>query len=103
MLASMDGIADVIRRSMAHTTRATHGTVAEISRIIGLAATRLDQVDPDGKFVLRDLAAVKKMLRDAEDMAHAEYLKRHGSEDDYQAIGAKVEKRYRTPSGKWRA
>lgn len=77
-----------------------HSPIAELSHIAAVAAARLDQATPGT--IERDLAAVQAMLREIQNAGHQAYLAQHGSEGDYQAIGAKVGKRYRTPGGKWR-
>lgn len=95
-------VADVIRSGLNDYARTEHGTLAELSRIAALATSRLDQAAGEQGNADRDLAAVKAMLQEIENAGHQAYLAKQGTEEDYEAIGSKVEKRYRTPSGKWR-
>ena len=85
-----------------HMARINHGTLAELSRIAALAVVRLDQANSRQDTAERNLAVVRVMLQKIEAAGHQAYLEKHGTEEDYQAIGAKTEKKYCTPSGRWR-
>lgn len=100
--AAFEATANVMQKSMQGMARTNHGILAELSRIASLATLRLDQANDGQSTAGRDLAAVRSMLQEIETAGHQVYLAKHGSEEDYQAIGAKVEKKYRTPSGRWR-
>ncbi len=103
----MDAAARVTAASIAATARESYGVLAEVSQIAAFALERLEQAAAPqeiGKTEIStgDLNAIKAMLRDIQVASHGAFLQRHGAEADYQTIGAKVTKRYRTPSGKWR-
>lgn len=100
--AAMSATSEVARDTSRSIARTNHGILAELSRIASLATLRLDQANDGQSTAGRDLAAVRSMLQEIETAGHQAYLAKHGSEEDYQAIGAKVEKKYRTPSGRWR-
>lgn len=68
-----------------------------------LAATRLDQISVGQDASERDLAAVKAMLQEIEKVGQQAFLKRYGAKDDYETAGIKIDRKYRTPSGRWRA
>jgi hypothetical protein len=73
---------------------------AEASHIAGLAAERLSR---GATLSAEDRLAVASMLLDLLELGHAGFLKRSGSEADYQAIGAAVKQRLVGPDGQWRA
>ena len=100
--AAMDAVAKVMEKGMGARARTEHGILAELSRIAALAILRLDQANGGQGTVEYDLTAVRVMLQEIETAARQAYLAKHGAEEDFQAIGAKVEKKYRTPSGRWR-
>lgn len=100
--AAFEAVGNTLQRSMERGARSEHGILAELSRIAALAMARLDQANGAQSAAERDLAAVRAMLQEIETAGHQAYLAKRGSEEDYQAIGAKVEKKYRTPSGRWR-
>lgn len=100
--ASMRATTEVARSSSADLARTEYGILAELSRIAALATIRLDQANGGQGTAERDLAAVRGMLQEIEKAGHQAYLAKHGAEDDYQTIGTKIEKKYRTPSGRWR-
>ena len=100
--AAIGAAARIVQKSMEEMVRTQHGTLAELSRIAALATARLDQAGAGRGTAGRDLAAVRAMLQEIETAGHQAYLAKLGSEEDFQAIGAKVEKKYRTPSGRWR-
>lgn len=93
---------EALQKSLNGLARSEHGTLAELSRIASLATARLDQAAGEQGKAEYHLAAVKAMLQEIENAGHQAYLAKHGTEEDYQAIGSKVEKRYRTLSGKRR-
>jgi hypothetical protein len=74
--------------------------LAELSHMAALAAERLatgetlSQVDRD---------AVASMLREMRIIGHQAFIKRSGSEADYQDIGAAITKQFRGRGGAWRA
>lgn len=98
----MDAVTKVMENGMEARALAENGILAELSRIAALATARLDQASSVQDAAGRDLTATRAMLQEIETAGHRAYLAKHGTEEDYQAVGAKVEKRYRTPSGKWR-
>jgi hypothetical protein len=67
-----------------------------MSHIAALTADRLTQAT-----TADELAAVKTMLQEIQKAGYQAFL-HHGGEADYEKIGQKVAKRYRTPAGKWR-
>lgn len=80
-----------------------HKHLVEMSHIARLAAERLNQLTVDQGANERDLAAIKAMLQEIEVVGHQAFLKRYGAKDDYETIGTAMERKYRTPSGRWRA
>lgn len=100
--AAMNVVSELARDALRSTARSDNGILAELGRIAALAILRLDQANDGQSTAERDLTAVKGMLQEIETASHQAYLVKHGSEEDYQAIGAKIEKKRRTPSGRWR-
>jgi hypothetical protein len=71
-----------------------HGALAEMSNMAAVAASRLQ----DARNVsAEDLRTVLGILRGIENIGLVGFLRRHGSEEDYHAIGAGVAKRYALP------
>jgi len=105
--AGVDAAASVSRASMAATARKRYGVMAEVSHVAALTAERLEQAAvPQGigkvEIATGELDAIKAMLREIQTTSHLAFLQRQGEEADYQVIGARMTKRHRTPSGKWR-
>ena len=91
--SGMQAVAEVTRASMADTAKDQHGTLAEVSHIAALAASRLR--DAAAGISNADLEAITGMLHDIQNKAHVAFLRKHGSEADYQAAGRKVAQHYK--------
>ena len=100
--AAMSATSEVARDTSRSIARSEHSVLAELSRIAALTMARLDQANGGQDTAGRDLAAVRDMVQEIETISHQAYLAKRGTEEDFQAIGTKTEKKYRTPSGKWR-
>lgn len=71
-----------------------HGTFAELSHMAAIAARRLQPGRvPSGE----DVKNVLMILRGIENLGLVSFLRRHGTEDDYKAIGESVTRRYAGP------
>ena len=83
-------IAQIAAESVSSPT-IEHGAFAEMSAMAAVAAARLQtNRSPSAE----DLRLVLGILRGIENIGLVGFLRRHGTEDDYRAIGASVEKRY---------
>ena len=71
-----------------------HGALAEMSNMAAVAAARLRDNRASSA---EDLRVTLEILRGIEDIGLVAFLRRHGTEDDYSAIGAGVARRYATP------
>ena len=72
-----------------------HGALAEMSHLAAVAASRLQGSRAPSA---EDLKTVLGILRGIENIGLVGFLRRHGTEEDYQAIGAGVARRYAPPS-----
>jgi len=72
-----------------------YGALAEMSNMAALAASRLQG---NRTLSAEDLRTVLAILRGIENIGLVGFLRRHGTEEDYQAIGAGVARRYASPS-----
>jgi hypothetical protein len=68
-----------------------HAGLAEMSNMAAVAGKRL-QISPAPS--AEDIRTVLGILRCIENIGLVSFLRRHGTEDDYQAIGASVARRY---------
>jgi hypothetical protein len=71
-----------------------HGALAEMSNMAAVAASRLQSsrtLSPE------ELRTVLGILRGIENIGLVSFLRRHGTEEDYRAIGAGVARRYAPP------
>ena len=107
--AAMDAVAAVARQSLAGQDKQPlqGGALAAMSHTAALAVERLDRAAlgqgvGQAEIAINDLEAIKAMLREIQNTGHLAYLKQHGAEADYQAVGVRMTKQYRTPAGKWR-
>jgi len=107
--AGMDAMAAVARQSLAGQAKQSlqGDSLASMSHTAALAVKRLDcagleQGVGKAEIAISNLEAIKAMNREIQNTGHLTYLKQHGAETDYEAIGVIVTKRYRTPAGKWR-
>jgi hypothetical protein len=71
-----------------------HGALAEMSNMAAIAASRLQS---GRSLTPEDLRTVLGILRGIENIGLVGFLRRHGTEEDYQAIGAGVARRYPAP------
>ncbi|GAB0115982.1 hypothetical protein [Acidisoma sp. 7E03] len=71
-----------------------HGTFAELSHMAVIAARRLQ---PGRAPSHDDVKAVLTILRGIENLGLVSFLRRHGTEEDYKAIGESVARRYTGP------
>jgi hypothetical protein len=72
-----------------------HGALAEMSQMAAVAAQRLQT----GRTLSADdLRTVLGILRGIENIGLVGFLRRHGTEDEYQAIGVGVARRFAAPS-----
>ena len=72
-----------------------HAALAEMSNMAAVAANRLQGAR---SVSAEDLRLVLGILRGVENIGLVAFLRRHGTEDDYKAIGVGVARRYATPS-----
>jgi len=71
-----------------------HGALAEMSNMAAVAAGLLQ----NGRALsAEDLRTVLAILRGIENIGLVGFLRRHGTEEDYKAIGAGVQRRYAPP------
>ena len=75
-------------------------TLVEVGHIAAFAADKLraaavEQGIGKAEINIADLEAIIAMMRDIQNKAHLAFLAAQGIEDDYQAIGRRVEKRYK--------
>jgi hypothetical protein len=72
-----------------------YGALAEMSHMAAVAASRLQ----GGRSVsAEDIRTVLAILRGIENIGLVGFLRRHGTEADYQAIGAGLARRYAPPT-----
>lgn len=71
-----------------------HGTFAELSHMAALAARRLQ---PGRAPSSEDVKNILMILRGIENLGLVSFLRRHGTEEDYQAVGQSVMRRYAGP------
>jgi hypothetical protein len=72
-----------------------HGVLAEMSNMAAVAASRLQD---SRTLSAEDLRTVLGILRGIENIGLVGFLRRHGTEEEYKAIGAGVERRYAPPT-----
>jgi hypothetical protein len=72
-----------------------HGALAEMSNMAAVAASRLQGGSVPSA---EDIRTVLGILRGIENIGLVAFLRRHGTEEDYRAIGAGVTRRYSPPS-----
>lgn len=68
-----------------------HGALAEISHLAAIAAQRLQASRTP---TAEDVRTALGILRSVENIGLVSFLRRHGTEEDYQAIGATVARRF---------
>ncbi len=72
-----------------------HGALAEMSNMAAVAASRLQTGrSPSAE----DIRIVLGILRGIENIGLVAFLRRHGTEEDYQTIGAGIARRYAPPT-----
>ncbi len=71
-----------------------HGALAEMSNMAAVAANRLQS---SRNLSAEDVRTVLGILRGIENIGLVGFLRRHGTEEEYKAIGAGVERRYAPP------
>jgi hypothetical protein len=72
-----------------------HGALAEMSQMAAVAASRLQ----GGRTLsAEEMRTILGILRGIENIGLVGFLRRHGTEEDYQTIGAGVARRYAPPS-----
>jgi hypothetical protein len=71
-----------------------HAALAEMSNMAVVAASRLQAGRAPSA---EDLRIVLGLLRGIENIGLVGFLRRHGSEEDYQSIGAGIARRYAPP------
>lgn len=71
-----------------------HGAFAELSHMAAIAAQRLQ---PGRAPTGEDIKNILVILRGIENLGLVSFLRRHGTEDDYRAIGEAVARRYTGP------
>lgn len=71
-----------------------HGTFAELSHMAALASRRLQ---PGRVPTSEDVKNILVILRGIENLGLVSFLRRHGTEEDYKAIGESVTRRYAGP------
>ncbi len=72
-----------------------HGALAEMSNMAAVAASRLQTGrSPSAE----DIRIVLGILRGIENIGLVSFLRRHGTEEDYQTIGAGIARRYAPPT-----
>jgi hypothetical protein len=72
-----------------------HGVLAEMSQMAAVAANRLQ---PGRTPSAEDMKVVLGILRGIENLGLVGFLRRHGTEDEYQAIGVTVGRRFAPPT-----
>ncbi len=72
-----------------------HGVLAEMSQMAAVAATRLQ---PGRTPSAEDVRIILAILRGIENLGLVGFLRRHGTEDEYQAIGVNVVRRFAPPT-----
>jgi hypothetical protein len=87
------GISQIASESIA-SPAIEHAALAEMSNMAALAASRLRTGRTPSD---EDLRAVIGILRGIENIGLVGFLRRHGSEEDYRAIGDGVVRRYAPP------
>ncbi|HTI02311.1 MAG TPA: hypothetical protein VL752_15275 [Acidisoma sp.] len=71
-----------------------HGAFAELSHMAALAARRLQ---PGRVPSSEDVKNILMILRGIENLGLVSFLRRHGTEEDYKAVGESVTRRYAGP------
>ena len=71
-----------------------HAALAEMSNMAAIAASRLQDART---LSAEDVRTVLGILRGIENIGLVGFLRRHGTEEDYRAIGAGVARRYAPP------
>jgi hypothetical protein len=71
-----------------------HGALAEMSQMAAVAANRLQ---PGRTPSAEDVRIILGILRGIENIGLVGFLRRHGTEEEYQAIGASVARRFSSP------